>query len=107
MENKFKDAERVLQKAMKSDSNHGDLLYNFSLLYVASNNFDEALTFIDKAIKLSRNNVIYQLLKSEIYINKYSIDEALNILEVLKNNNKVQKDNDKQIRVNILWLILT
>ena len=102
MENKFKDAERVLQKAMKSDSNHGDLLYNFSLLYVASKNFDEALTFIDKAIKLSRNNVIYQLLKSEIYINKYSIDEALNILEVLKNNNKVQKDNDKQIRVNIL-----
>ena len=102
MENKFKDAERVLQKAMKSDSNHGDLLYNFSLLYVASKNFDEALTFIDKAIKLSRNNVIYQLLKSEIYINKYNIDEALNILEVLKNNNKVQKDNDKQIRVNIL-----
>ena len=102
MENKFKDAERVLQKAMKSDSNHGDLLYNFSLLYVASKNFDEALTFIDKAIKLSRNNVIYQLLKSEIYINKYCIDEALNILEVLKNNNKVQKDNDKQIRVNIL-----
>ena len=52
MENNFKDAERVLQKAMKSDSNHGDLLYNFSLLYVASKNFDEALTFIDKAIKL-------------------------------------------------------
>jgi len=102
MENNFKDAERVLQKAMKSDSNHGDLLYNFSLLYVASKNFDEALTYIDKAIKLSRNNVIYQLLKSEIYINKYNIDEALNILEVLKNNNKVQKDNDKQIRVNIL-----
>ncbi len=102
MENKFKDAERVLQKAMKADSNHGDLLYNFSLLYVASKNYDEALTFIDKAIKLSRNNVIYQLLKSEIYINKYNIDEALNILDVLKNNDKVQKDNDKQIRVNIL-----
>ena len=80
MENKFKDAERVLQKAMKSDSNHGDLLYNFSLLYVASKNFDEALTFIDKAIKLSRNNVIYQLLKSEILIHKYKIDEALHIL---------------------------
>ena len=102
MENKFKDAERVLQKAMKADSNHGDLLYNFSLLYVASKNYDEALTFIDKATKLSRNNVIYQLLKSEIYINKYNIDEALNILDVLKNNDKVQKDNDKQIRVNIL-----
>ena len=102
IENKFKDAERVLQKAMKADSNNGDLLYNFSLLYFASKNFDEALTCIDKAIKLSSNNVIYQLLKSEIYINKYNIDEALNILEVLKNNNKVQKDNDKQIRVNIL-----
>ena len=102
MENNFKDAERVLQKAMKADSNHGDLLYNFSILYFTSKNFEEALAYIDKAIKLSRNNVIYQLLKSEIYINKYSIDEALRILEVLKNNNKVLKDNDKQIRVNIL-----
>ena len=102
MENKFKDAERVLQKAMKSDSNHGDLLYNFSLLYVASKNFDKALACIDEAIKLSRNNVIYQLLKSEIYINKYNIDEAINILEVLNNNNKIQKDENKEIRISIL-----
>ena len=102
MENKFKDAERVLQMAMKADSNHGDLLYNFSLLYVASKNFEEALTCIDRAIKISRNNVIYQLLKSEIYINKNSIDEALNILEVLKNNNKIQKDQNKEIRISIL-----
>ena len=102
MENNFKDAERVLQKAMKADSNHGDLLYNFSILYFTSKNFDEALIYINKAIKLSSNNIIYQLLKSEIYINKYSINEALHILEGLKNNNKVQKDNDKQIRVNIL-----
>jgi tetratricopeptide (TPR) repeat protein len=102
MENKFKDAERVLQKALKADSNHGDLLYNFSILYFASKNFDEALIYINKAIKLSSNNVIYQLLKSEIYINKHSINEALHILDGLKNNNKVQKDNDKKIRVNIL-----
>ena len=51
MENKFKDAERVLQKALKADSNHGDLLYNFSILYFASKNFDEALIYINKAIK--------------------------------------------------------
>ena len=102
IENKFIDAERVLQKAMKADSNHGDLLYNFSILYFSWRNFDQALTYIDKAIKLSSNNFTYQLLKSEIYINKYNIDEALHILEDLKDNNKVQKDNDKQIRVNIL-----
>ncbi len=102
MENKFNDAEKVLQKALKINPNHGDLLYNLALLYFALRNFDHALTYINKAIKLSRNNYIYQLLKSEIYINNYSLDKALLILEDLKFNNKVQQDNDKQIRVNIL-----
>ena len=71
--------KEYLQKAIKIDPNHGDLLYNFSLLYFALRNFDYALTYINKAIKLSINNDIYKLLKSEIYINKYNIDEALNI----------------------------
>ena len=66
IENKFKDAERVLQKAVKINPNHGDLLYNFSLLYFALRNFDYATVYIDKAIKLSINNDIYKLLKSEI-----------------------------------------
>ncbi len=101
-ENNFLDAEKVLQKAMKVDSNHGDLLYNFSILYFVAKNFDHALIFIDKAIKLSANNTIYKLLKSEIYINKYNIDEALHILKDLKNNNKVQKDKNKEIRIYIL-----
>ena len=83
IENKFKDAERVLLKAIKIDPNHGDLLYNFSLLYFALRNFDYALVYIDKAIKLSINNDIYKLLKSEIYINKSNIDEALSTLEDL------------------------
>jgi hypothetical protein len=86
---------------MQTDPNHGDLFYNFSLLYFASRNFDYALTYINKAIKLSKNNDIYKLLKSEIYINQYNMDEALNILEVLKNK-KVSKDNNNEIRVNIL-----
>jgi len=33
IENKFKDAEKVLLKAIKIDPNHGDLLYNFALLF--------------------------------------------------------------------------
>ncbi len=101
-ENKFKDAERVLLKALKIDPNHGDLLYNFSLLYVASRNFDYALVYINKAIKLSLNNDIYKFLKSEIYINKFNIDEAIYILEDLNNNNKIKKDKNKEIRINIL-----
>ena len=100
MEYKFNDAEKVLQKAIKTDLNHGDLLYNFSLLYFAWRKLDNALTYINKAIKISINNDIYKILKSEIYINKYNFDEALKILKVLKNN--VQKDNNKAIRVNIL-----
>jgi len=83
IENNFKDAEKVLLRAIKIDPNHGDLLYNFSLLYFALRNFDYALVYIDKAIKLSINNDIYKLLKSEIYINKSNIDEALYILEEL------------------------
>ena len=102
LENKFKDAEKILQKALKTDPNHGDLLYNASLLYFTFGNFDYALNFINKAIKLSINNDIYKLLKSEIYINKLNTDEALSILKVLKNNKNIQKDNNKQIRVNIL-----
>ena len=102
MENKFNDAEKVLQKAIKINPNHGDLLYNLALLYFASRNFDHALIYIDKAIKLSRNNYIYQLLKSEIYINNYNIDKALNILNELKNNKNIQKDNNKEIRIYIL-----
>ncbi len=102
MENKFNDAEKVLQKALKINPNHGDLLYNLALLYFTLRNFDNALNYIDKAIKLSRNNDIYQLLKSEIFINNYNIDEALPILEDLKNKNKVQKDNNKEIRIYIL-----
>ena len=102
IENKFNDAERVLQKAMKTNPNHGDLLYNLSILYFASRNFDHALTFIDKAIKLTINNSIYKLLKSEIYINNYNIDKAINILNELKNNNNIQKDNNKEIRIYIL-----
>ena len=101
IENKCKDAERVLLKAIKINPNHGDLLYNFSLLYFALRNFDYALIYIDKAIKLSKNNDIYKLLKSEIYINKSNIDEALYILEDL-NNNIIKKDNNKEIRINIL-----
>ena len=101
IENKFKDAESVLLKAIKIDPNHGDLLYNFSLLYFALRNFDYALVYIDKAIKLSINNDIYKLLKSEIYINKFNIDKALSILEDL-NNNRNKMDNNKEIRINIL-----
>lgn len=102
IENKFKDAEKVLLKAIKIDPNHRDLLYNTSLLYFASRNFDYALFYIDKAIKLSINNDTYKLLKSEIYINKFKIDEALNILENLKNNNRIKKENGKEIRIDIL-----
>jgi len=101
IENKFKDAERVLLKAIKIYPNYGDLLYNFSLLYFALRNFDYALVYIDKAIKLSINNDIYKILKSEIYIKKFNIDEALYILEDL-NNNRIKKDNNKEIRINIL-----
>ena len=60
MENKFNDAEKVLQKALKINPNHGDSLYNLALLYFALRNFDNALIYIDKAIQLSRNNYIYQ-----------------------------------------------
>ncbi len=102
MENKFNDAERVLQKAIKINPNHSDLLYNLSLLYYALRNFDHGLTYIDKAIKLSKNNFIYKLLKSEIYLNNYNIDKAINILNELKNNKNIQKDNNKEIRVYIL-----
>ena len=102
LENKFTDAESILKSAIKIDPNHGDLLYNCSLLYFELRNFDYAITYIDKAIKLSNNNYIYKLLKSEIYINKFNYNEALNILEGLKNNHIFQKDNDKEIRVNIL-----
>jgi len=102
VENKFMDAEKVLQKAVKIDPNNGDLLYNFSLLYFASRNLDYALIYIDKAIKLSINNIVYKLLKSEICINKLNIDEALQILKGLINNKIVEKDINKKIRVNIL-----
>ena len=102
IENKFKDAEGILLKAIKIDPNHGDLLYNFSLLCFALRNFDNALEYIDKAIKLSINNDIYKLLKSEIYINKFNIDEALYILEDLNKNNRIKKDKNKEIRINIL-----
>ncbi len=102
IENKFKDAEGVLLKAIKIDPNNGELLYNFSLLFFALRNFDNALVYIDKAIKLSINNDIYKLLKSEIYINKFNIDEGIYILEELNNNNRIKKDNNKEIRINIL-----
>jgi tetratricopeptide (TPR) repeat protein len=102
LENKFKDAESVLKKAMNTDPNHGDLMYNISLLYFSTGNFDYALNFINKAIKLSINNEIYKLLKSEIYINKFNVEEALIILKDLKKSNNIKKDNNKQIRVNIL-----
>ena len=101
LENKLKEAEELLHKAIKIFPNNGDLLYNLSLLYFASRKFDYALIYIDKAIKLSINNDIYKLLKSEIYINNYSIDEALTILQGLKNK-KVLKDKNKEIRINIL-----
>ena len=102
LENKFKDAEKVLKKAINIEPNHGDLIYNISLLYFSTGNFDYALNFINKAIKLSINNDIYKLLKSEIYINKFNIDEALIILKDLKNSKNMQEDNNKEIRVSIL-----
>ena len=46
--------------------------------------------------------MIYEILKSEIYINKFNIDDAIYILEDLKNNNRIKKDNKKEIRINIL-----
>jgi len=100
LENKFNEAERVLQKAMQADPDHSDLLYNFALLHFASRNFNNALTYINKAIKLSKNNNVYKILKAEIYINQFNMDEAIKILEVLKNQ-KVPNDNN-EIRVDIL-----
>ena len=50
LENKFKDAENVLRKGIENDPKNGDLLYNFSLLYFASRNFDYSLNYINKAI---------------------------------------------------------
>ena len=100
LENKFNDSERILQKALQADPNNGDLLYNFSLLYFASRNFDHAITYINKAIRLSSDNVTYKLLKSEIYINQYNIDEALKILEVLKKKKVLHNNNE--VRVDIL-----
>ena len=102
MENNFNDAERVLQKGIKINPTHSDLLYNLSLLYFTSRNFDHGLIYIEKALKLSKNNFIYKLLKSEIYLNNNNVDEAINILNLLKNNKNIQKDNNKKIRVYIL-----
>ena len=102
IENKFYDAERILLKAIKINPNHSDLLYNLSLLYFASRNFNHGLIYIDKAIKLSKNNFIYKLLKSEIYLNNYNIDKAIIILKELKNNKNIQNDFNKEIRVYIL-----
>ncbi len=101
MENKFKDAEHILQRAIKTNPNHGDLLYNFSLLYFELRNFDYALAYINKAIQLSKNNDVYQLLKSEIFINSNNIKKALNILEDLRNNNNFTNKN-KEVKVDIL-----
>ncbi len=102
LDNKFEEAENVLKKAMKADPNHGDLLYNFALLYFALRKFDYALAYINKAIKLSIDNDIYKLLKSEIYINNFNYDKALTILKNLKNNDKFQNNNNKEKRINIL-----
>ena len=102
MENKFKDAERVLQKALENHSNHADLIYNFSLLYFFMRKFDDAINYVNKAIELSSNNDIYKFLKAEIYINKSNFVEAQNILEGLKNKNKYKKDNNLDIRANLL-----
>ena len=102
LDNKFEEAENVLKKAMKADPNHGDLLYNFALLYFALRKFDYALAYINKAIKLSIDNDVYKLLKSDIYINKCNYDEALKILKALKNNDNVKINNNKEKRVNIL-----
>ena len=101
LENEFKDAELVLQKGLKAYPNHGDLLYNLSLLYFVSKNFDYALIYINKAIKLSVNNDTYQLLKSEIYIKNHNIDKAFYIFDGFLNK-KVFKDNKQKIRINIL-----
>ena len=100
MENKFKDAEHILQRAIRINPNHGDLLYNFALLFFELRNFDYALAYIDKAIQLSKNNDVYKLLKSEIYINTNNIKKALNILEDLRNNNILK--NNKEVKVDIL-----
>ena len=101
MENKFKDAEHILLRAIKTNPNHGDLLYNCSLLYFELRNFDYALAYINKAIQLAKNNDVYKLLKSEIFINKNNIIKALNILEDLRNNNGL-KNKNKEIKVDIL-----
>ena len=77
-----------------------EIYFIICLFYFASN-FDYALNYINKAIKISINNDIYKI-KSEIYINRFNIDEVLNILRVLKKNDNIQKDNNKEIRVNIL-----
>ncbi|MCQ9201670.1 MAG: sulfotransferase [Prochlorococcus marinus XMU1425] len=102
LDNKFEEAENVLKKAMKADPYHGDLLYNFALLYFALRKFDYALAHINKALKLSKDNDIYKLLKSEIYINNFNYDKALTILKSLKNNDKFKNNNNKEKRTNIL-----
>ena len=98
IEGRFVEAEKVLIMANDIDTNNSDLMYNFSLLYLATNKFELSIKYINKAIDLSNNIEIYKILKADILYRNDYINEALSILNLLKSS---KKDN-KQIQIKIL-----
>lgn len=98
IENRFLEAEQVLLLARNIDSGNSDLLYNFSRLYWSGKNYGLALKNINKAINLNNNIDTYKIFKADILICIDQIDQALSILNVLKSDEK----NNKQLQINIL-----
>ncbi len=61
--------------------------YLIGLGYYKSNNYKEALIYINKAIKLNPNNLNYLYLKAKIYADNGKNEDALKIVKNLKNTN--------------------
>ena len=95
IENRLSEAEQVLLLAKKIDPRNSDVIYNFARLYWTGKNFELSLKYINKAIELNKDVDNYKILKADILICKDQLDEALAILNLLKNNEK----NNKQIQI--------
>ncbi len=72
------EAQRILERALKGDSQDIDILYNLGKIYFMKNNFDSAKQIFEDAMFLDRNPEIENML-AQIYVQENNYPDAMGL----------------------------
>ena len=103
----YKPAIEMLYKALETENNNVEILYQIGELYYLLNNYDRALQYLEKALTLNNNHELSQKLLCKINENTNNLDSALSIAQKLFENNENSKNLKSVIKILIKLKLYT